>query len=342
MAGTRSESATMMLNALRAIALLVCALLSPSFLAGQGSGQDTIRGRVSGPGGRPVEVKVQLQNQAGYVVDTVFSDSQGDFTFETVRDGVYHVFVEDERFRRAEVTAHVLSTIMPSDIVFLNLEPRAGNTTSSPANPNGRQTISVKELKTKYPKGAVKEYEKGNSKMVGGDAKGAIPHYEKALTLAPKMYLVLNNLGNAYLQTRDMAKAEDVFLQAVAADSEAADPYLNLGHLYYETRHYARAEQMLREGLRRDPRAAMGFFFLGLTEARTGKVQEAETNLQEALEQDDPRVVSAHLVLAELYMDSQPSKAREQLEEYLKIRPEDPQADRIRQALARLKAKTAP
>jgi tetratricopeptide (TPR) repeat protein len=289
-----------------------------------------------------VEVRVQLQNEAGYVVDAVFSDSQGNFTFQAVHDGVYHVFVDDKRFRRTEVTAHVSWYVTPVQSVVIGLEPRGTPSKPAPPDAGAGPTISVKELRAKFPKKAVKEYEKGNSRMERGDAQGAIAHYEKALALAPEMHWVLNNLGNAYLQTNQVAKAEDAFRRAVAADPAAADPYLNLGHLLYETHRYSQAEQMLRQGLQRNPRAALGYFFLGLTDARTGKVRDAEENLQEALDQGDPRVVSAHLILAELYMKTQPGKARHHLEEYLRIRPEDPQADRIRRALARLKGRTAP
>jgi Tfp pilus assembly protein PilF len=96
-------------------------------------------------------------------------------------------------------------------------------------------------------------------------------------------------------------------------------------------------------GLEHDPQAILAYFFLGLTYARTGRPRAAEQNLEKALIGGNPRVAQAHLILAELFMKSREfSKARQHLEVYLKIRPEDPQADHIRAVLTQLKSEANP
>jgi tetratricopeptide (TPR) repeat protein len=343
MFGTKGASSTRATHALLAGAMFAWAFFSPASLWGQGSGVNTIFGKVAGPGGRPVEVKVQLQNESGYVVDTVYTDQEGGFTFQSVRDGVYRVFVDDDRFQRTAVTAHVTTTIDPIDHVYLALEPRGGSSPPATVNRGGPHTISARELKEKFPKGAFREYEKGNKKMEQGDVEGAIAHFEKAVALAPEMCPALNNLGNAYLQTHRAADAEAAFRKAVAADPDAPESYVNLGHVYYEMHQYDQAEDALSRGLKRDPNAALAYFFLGLTDLRTGKKHEGEANLQRALDLNDPDVVTAHLILANLYLEShRESQARKQLETFLKLRPQDPQATHIREVLARLKAESTP
>jgi tetratricopeptide (TPR) repeat protein len=323
--------------------LLINIAMCPALRAAQGAGSDTIRGKVVGPDGRGVEIRVQLQNQAGYVVDTTYSDSNGQFTFQAVHDGVYIVFADDPAYRRAEASAHVAWSVVPTADVYISLEARGSPVKSSPRFESGTSTVSVKELKAKFPKKAVKEYEKGNAKLQRGDAKGAIPHYEKALQLAPAMYPVLNNLGNAYLQTHRTDLAEATFKKAMAADPAAADPLVNLGHLYYETQKYDQAEKFLLRGLEHDPQATLAYFLLGLTEVRLRKFRAAEENLEKSLIGGNPRMAQAHLILAELFMRSREfSKARRHLETYLKIRPQDPQADHIRAILSQLKAESNP
>jgi tetratricopeptide (TPR) repeat protein len=337
----KSESSRRTGHALLASGMFVCVFLSPACLWGQGTGTNTIHGKVAGPRGRPVEVKVQLQNQSGYVADTVYSDSEGGFTFQSVQDGVYHVIVDDPRYRRAEASARVAANLYPITDVFISLELRSGSSPTPPEHQGGPHTVSVQELRQKFPKKAVQEYEKGNKKLEHGDVAGAISHFEKAVALAPGMCPALNSLGNAYLETHRTADAEGAFRRAMSADPDAPDAYVNLGHAYYEMHKYDQAEDFLSRGLKRDPNAAVAYFFLGLTEMRTGKNNAGERDLKHALGLNDPGVVTAHLILANLYLEThRATQAREQLESFLKIRPQDPQAGHIREVLARLKAES--
>jgi tetratricopeptide (TPR) repeat protein len=341
MSGERRISLTGKLGTLLSCGALAGALACPASLRGQGSGVNTIRGKVAGPDGRPVAVQVQLKNQAGYVVDTVYTNSEGEFTFQAVYDGVYHVIVDDPHYRPAEASARVAASIYPMASVFISLESRL-KPPPKPAGYSGdAQSVSVHQLEAKFPKPAVKEYEKGNKKMEQGDLEGAIKCFKKAVAIAPGMTPALNNLGIAYLETHRMGEADAMFRKAMAADPDAPDSYINLGHVYYELRKYDQAKKFLAEGLKRDPAAALAYFFLGLMAVRTGETRVGEVDLQKALDLNDPRVVSAHLILADLYLKTHRiSEARLQLQSFLKIRPQDPQAGHIREVLERLKAES--
>lgn len=305
-------------------------------LFAQGTGLCTIHGRVSGPEGRPVEVEVKLREITRTVVNSTISDSNGEFTFQAVADGRYYVTVESDLYQHAEVSANVEWGInsWANVAVFLSPLPR----TKQSGDRADSKFTTVQELLGKFPKKAVKEYEKGNEQLKRGEDGAAILSYKKALSLAPSMYLALNGLGNAYLRASRLSEAESAFLDALAADPGGAEPCINLGHLYYESKRYDQAEKFLLQGLKHAPDSAMAYFFLGSTYARLGRAQEAEANLQKALGQNDPTVAIAHLELANLYLqENRRENARTQLEDYLAIQPQDPQADHIRQTLARLK-----
>src|SRR5512143_2798623 len=116
-------SARRLACSLAAMAALVCA--GNVALLGDGNGPNTIFGRVAGPNGRFVEnIEVRLQSQSGVPVDFEYTDAQGEFTFRGVRDGVFHVVVDDARYQKAVVTAHVSSIIEPIQRVFVSLQPR--------------------------------------------------------------------------------------------------------------------------------------------------------------------------------------------------------------------------
>ena len=322
--------------------LFVCVALWPAILSAQKTGAHIILGKVAGPDGRGVQVRVVLQNEIGVEMDETYSNLEGRFNFRYLEKGSYLVVVDDPSYRRAEARAEFNTTSLVAS-VYISLKPRASPEKRSPPFESGSSTVSINELRTKFPKKAVKQYEKGNASLQRGDAQGAIPHFEKALELAPDMYPVLNNLGNAYLQTRQMDRAEATLRKAIAADPAAVDPLVNLGHLYYETQKYGQAEEVLLRGLTKDPQATLAYFFLGLTYVRQGKLPAAIQNLQKSLIGGDPRVAQAHLILANLFMSSREfAKAREHLETYLKIRPADPQADHIREVLSQLRAESNP
>lgn len=322
-----------------ALGLALCVLTSGTSSRGQGTGPDTIRGKVSGPDGRPVEVEVKLRTVARNVVNSAYTSSNGEFTFQAVADGVYYVSVESDLYQPAEVVTRVEWSANPWANVDIILAARPSQTPKAQSGyRHNSHTISIQELRAKFPRKAVKEYEKGNEQMKHGEREAAIRSYRKATALAPGLYPALNNLGNAYLEGKQMPEAEEVFRQALAADPEGAEPYINLGHLYYESRRYGEAEKFLLRGLDRSSDSALGYFFLGSTYARLGNLREAETNLKKALSLDDPRVAVAHLELANIYVRTNHQRhALEELEAFLKKRPQDPQAEQIRRTLARLK-----
>ena len=308
-------------------------------LFGDGYGSNTVTGRVAGPDGRFVEnIEVRLQTQSGVPVDFEYTDAEGEFVFRGVRDGVFHVVIDDARFQPASVTAHVSENIEPLQRVFLSLKARDDSPKAPAPFASGSQTVSVEELQKRYPEKAVKEYTRGNEKMLRGDLKGAIAAFEKAVALAPEMYPALSNLGNAYLQSGRLPDAESAFQNALKANPDAAESYVNLGHVYFEMHKFGEATASLNQGLKRDPNDALGYFFLGMTDIGMGKGREAESNLKRALGLKEFEVATAHLALANLYLKTQRvAEAREQLEQFLHVRPQDPQSSHIRDVLARMK-----
>ena len=319
-------------------ALFVCA--GNAVLLGVGNGTNTITGKVSGPGGKFLEnIEVRLQSESGIPADSVYTDEQGQFVFQGVRDGSFHVIVSDARYQPVDVLTHVNSQIDPLQHVFIALRLRDGSTSSTPPFSSGSQTVSVNELRKRYPEKAVKEYTRGNAKMSRGDLKAAIAAFEKAVALAPEMYPALGNLGNAYLKSGRLPDAESAFQRALKANPGSAESYVNLGHVYFEMHKYKEAAEALSRGVEQDPNNALGHFFLGMTDIRMGRTREAEKSLSRALALNEPEVADAHLALANLYLKThRVPQAREQLEGFLRVRPQDAQANHVRDVLARLKA----
>jgi len=322
-----------------AVWIMLLGLAAPLPVRAQGIGQNTIRGKVTGPDGGAVEVEVKLLEVTRTVIASTRSDSNGGFTFQAVADGVYFVTVDSDAYQHAEVSTHVEWPVNPSSDAFISLTPRVP---SKPGPPNGYRSgakaISIQALQARFPKQAVKAYEKGNAEAARGNREAAIRSYQRALALAPRMYPALNNLGNAYLQGKEMVKAEAAFREAMILEPAEGEPYINLGHLRFENKQYEEAEQFLSRGLVLSPDSSMGLFFLGSTYARLENWERAESNLQKALAGNDPAIAVAHLELANVYLKThRRTRALREFDAFLKESPQGPLAGQVRQALARLK-----
>ena len=311
---------------------------SPAFA--QDVGLDGISGRVVGPGNHSVgliEVRLHLAATRNVLQITTASPG-GEFQFRNVGDGDYFVTVDSDNYEHAEVAFTVYlgkTNTLTLELVPKRIGPRTGPQDVKASSP----TVSVNDLTAKFPKKAIKEYLRGNDAMQRKDPAAAIEHYKKAVAIAPEMYAAINNLGIACTLTHRYPEAEAAFQKALSVDPSSTDAYVNLGHVYFEMEKYDQAEDLLARGLKRDPRSALAYYFLGMTQLRAGKSSEGETNLEKATELNDPAAAVAHLELANLYIKThRASRAREHLEAFLKLKPNDPRVEHIRQVLARLEA----
>jgi len=105
----------------------------------------------------------------------------------------------------------------------------------------------------------------------------AVTHFEKAVALKPDYSLAKNNLGSAYLVQEKWDKAIPV-LKEVTGDMLYATPHFplaNLGWAYYNKKDYAKAAKYLKESLDIQPEFFTAQLNLGRTYLATGRLHRA-------------------------------------------------------------------
>lgn len=130
----------------------------------------------------------------------------------------------------------------------------------------------------------------------------AIVHFKKAIELKPDYSLAKNNLGSAYLVEEKWDQAIPVLLE-VTKDMLYATPHFplaNLGWAYYNKGDYAKAEQYFEKALTLVPAFLVAKMNLGRTYLATGRLHDA-LGLFEEVAKIEPKNPALLLELGRTY-----------------------------------------
>jgi len=290
----------------------------------------------------PGSIFVELQFR-GATITSVYSDDQGKFGFTGLGSDPYHVVIHDKRFYPVDqlvVLDTSISALSIAQIVLTPREPVKTERLPNHAQGSNPYLIDPSEYRRHFPRGAIKEFDRGVEADKNQKRNEAILHYQKSISVAPDFYPAHNNLGSAFLARSQFPQAQEQFEKVIQLNPSDAAAYFNLADLYLLQNHYQQAGEWVEQGLRREPDSGFGHFLQGSLYSRTGRPHDAETALRRCLELN-PLMSQAHLALVNLYLQQQRSAdAASELRIFLKAFPEDPFAPRAKQVLAKLEGAT--
>lgn len=285
----------------------------------------------------PIMVELQLR---GAAINSTYADAEGRFGFYELDSNPYHVIVNDDDYYPVDELANLNLDQSQFAMVQIQLQPREKKNVDPLARQAGGSNpyiVDPADYNQRFPKKALKEYDKGLAAERKGEKDAALGHYEAALRIAPDYYPAHNNLGTLYLGKSDFKSAEEQFREAVRLDQNEAQAYFNLGSVLMLTGRVPEAEVTLAQGLQRRPDSAYGNFLQGCLYERVGKLAEAESSLQNALRLDS-KMPQAYLKLVNLYLrQNRRGDAITQLQAFLKGFPDAPAAPQAREMLTKLK-----
>ena len=335
-------------------ALILTALIAlPTFGQGNGrastgtGGNHMIQGKIFFPSGRradgTIQVKLTSLNSAEI---SVIADTSGSFTFAGLSPGNYTVIVnagDQYEIAREGVTIDSDPNLSRQGII-LNTGSRRYTVMvtlqAKPATKNSTKPGVINASLAEVPEEARALYQKALDLIKAGDAQKAIEDLKNAVALYPKFPLALNELGVQYLKLGDAARAVEPLKSASKLSPDAFTPHLNLGIALLECRQLAQAETELREALKiiSTPTAHM---YLGLTLISAGNLDEAQRELETAISTGGENLAQAHRYLGGLYWKkSDYRRAIDELESYLRLTPNAPDAELVRGTISKLRAKS--
>jgi len=320
-----SKLVVLFLSNLVLVSVTSTATLAQSVGAGRGDtagsgGSSSIQGRVYFPDrGEGKAVRVTIESPDVGTRSTV-TDPDGAFIFNGLRSNTYQLTVEggaDYQTYRESVILE--GTPLAKVIVQLQYKRGAGPLAGAPDD-------------------AVKLFQRGVEASTKNDNAVAIDQLQQAIALYPTFGLAQNELGVVYLNQGQLDKAIESFLAAEKNFSTSPMPFLNHGIALVEQKKFSDAKKPLQEALKRNDKLATAHLYLGIAAVGLKDIADAETAFLKAVKFGGDSTAQAHRYLGGIYWARHENKkAVDELELYLKLRPNAADAERIRKTIEELK-----
>jgi len=332
--------------------VLIALIALPGYTQGNGrastgtGGNHTIQGKIFFPSGRRAEGTIQVKLESLNSAEiTAFADSSGSFTFAGLSPGNYTVVINaGEQYEIAREAVTIDSDLNLSRVgVSINSGPRRYTvmvTLQPKPDKNNMKAGVINASLVDVPQDARESYQKALDLVKTGNSQKAIESLKNAISIYPKFPLALNELGVQYLKLGDAARAVEPLRSASKLSPDAFSPHLNLGIALLETRQIAEAETELRAALKitSTPTTHM---YLGLTLISARRLDEAQHELETAISTGGENLGQAHRYLGGIYWQKHDyRRAAAELETYLQLTPNAPDAQQVRNTINVLRAKS--
>jgi tetratricopeptide (TPR) repeat protein len=277
------------------------------------------------------DVRVELRDSTGVMVNTSYTGPGGSFEFTQISRGIYQI-VATSGTQQAEERVAVDSL---STMVNLRLP-----ISKAARDDNGRNSVSVAQYQV--PEKAREELKKAREASVKGRIAEAQEHLVKALEIYPDYADALTLRAILKLSARDTDGAVVDLEKAIQCDSNYAMAYLVLGSAYNTESKFDEAIRVLERGERLAPDAWQAYFELGKAYAGKNEYEAAVRQLDRAQSMAPSDYLLIHLVRAHVLMElSRFNDAVIDLQMYLEKNPSGPESDLALKMLEHAKASLA-
>jgi tetratricopeptide (TPR) repeat protein len=289
----------------------------------------------SGGRDRPV-VKVRLILERGMrPVGETISGTDGRFYFDGLLPSDYVLETEETRIFKATTTRlriyqHTTQEGTKNHVnVTLPLKE---------SGPVAVGTIAADE-DPEVPEAARKRYESGHRSASAGDTNKAIAEFRAAIEAWPAYYGARLNLGKELRRHGRFVEALEALEPLRASAPKKPEPLIEIGIVNMALSKREEAAAALKEAVRLDQASWSAHLYLGYALVDIND-EEAEPHFWRALKLNEKEAAKAHLALARLAdRYGYTKEALEQLDAYLRVEPNAPEADSVRKLAEKLRKK---
>ncbi len=289
----------------------------------------SIEGRVRTEYGQnvPPGTTVRLEVADGTLVGQQPVGPGGRFEFDSLPKKNYTLIATAEGFQPAqrEIDVRHLVTKLFVELIL-----------STPTTKR-RHSALLLQTDSVAPKGARKEYKKGEQAFAAGDLPGAEVHFENAVVIYPCYARAQTDLASVESERHELPQAESALRKAIECDPAFLDAYFRLGILLNAERKFNESLEVLQDGLRRSPDTWQLRYELAVTLVGLAKYPEAEKEYLKTISLNPQSPPGLHAELANLYVKvGEYAKAYMEMEAYLRIVPDGPLASDVRETMQKM------
>lgn len=297
-----------------------------------------IEGRVYDPSKNAVlNANVELLNDVNALIAYTKSDSGGRFVFTGVSSGRFIIKVSAYQLNLKEQTQEV--EVIParnnsSDIVYVDIHLRYDKPANKTNDNQQTDAIFIQDV----PKSAKELYENGSS-LIEKNPSQAITLLEDALKVFPTYFDALSLLGKQFLKTKDYDTAEKYLLRAVEVNPRSVTNFYSLAFSYMEMKQLPKALEAAKMTVSINSSIANSNLLYGTILRLSNNYAEAEKILVKAKSLNKKPIPEIYWQLALVYNRlNRNSDAANELENYLKADPQNPNKDNVKAMIEKLRA----
>jgi tetratricopeptide (TPR) repeat protein len=296
-----------------------------------------IRGKLMLSNGQDVDqrIEVRLEGSTQQMINSVYTDSIGNFEFRNVQPGSYYVAVNGDGFQPVRQMVDVFGNGGGVTTVTVFLEKLAdARTAAKGVDAADPDIIDVTQLKENFPKKAVQNYDKATDEIKKGHDANAMKLLEESVQLAPKFFRAHLDLGLLYQKAKRFDDAEKMYKHSQEISPKNVQSFINLGSLYIQEAdtHQAEGRQVmgkyldqaldqLEAAVKLSPRSSIAYYYLGSANFKSSFLEEAEAAFKK-VEELDPNMSLVKLMLANVYANmNKLDDAVRYLDSYLQDNP---------------------
>lgn len=278
------------------------------------------------------QVQVQLLTPQG-VASTVHVTGGDAALFYVANAKTYRLTVSGAGLETVTTPFFEINALEQNHTEIVHVKPDKKN---QAAEAQGSSTVSVSELN--IPRKAASEMNKGMEEYSKGDFDKAATHFEKALAEYSSFARAYDMLGAIAIKHADRPRARDLFAKSIQVDVTFLPAYLDLARMNLQDERYAESESLLTRAIALDPTRPDTLALFATTEFANKDYSRALVYAERthAVRNHEP-FAEVHLMAGKvLRMQNHPDQAIVQFQLFLKEKPDSPQAETARQALASL------
>jgi len=317
----------------RVLILAVAALVAVAWASpGQAQSTGMVKGKVVDGQNKPVEsAKVTIEFKEGITRrHEVTTNKKGEFIQIGLPPGTYKVTAEKEKLGMQSFDVRV--RLGEAAEVNFVLAPGLTQQTKEEAAKNA----AIKGV-----------FDEGVAASRSGNHDLALQKFQEAATLLPGCYDCYYNIGYAYTQKKEYAKAEEAFNKAIELKADYAEAYNGLATVYNAEKKFEQAQAASAKAAELAAATATGggtgtagvdaLYNQGVIAWNAGKVDEAQAKFEEALKINPDHADSHYQLGMALLNKGKLQEAVAQFETYLKLAPDGQYAATAKSMVAQLK-----